>query len=188
MNTIPAHWRQVKLGHYCSVQNGFPFKSSNFDKEDGMPLIRVRSLKTQTCDIRYNGDFDELYVVNDGDIVIGMDGDFQPCLWMGGKALLNQRVCRLINFSEELYPTYIFHAIKRPLENIERAAFYTTVKHISPHEIRDIHIPLPSNQEQRAIAAFLHRKTNQIDTLIEKKDGQFELLQEKRSGHRSSRH
>ncbi len=40
---------------------------------------------------------------------------------------------------------------------------------------------LPSPAEQRAIAAFLDRETARIDALIEKKQRQIELLQEKRS-------
>ncbi len=153
--TMPAHWRTARLGDYCSIQNGFPFKSSNFDEKRGTPLIRVRSLKTQACDVRYNGDFDESYVINDGDIIIGMDGDFQPCLWMGGKALLNQRVCRLIDFSDYVYPYYIFQAIKMPLGEIERSTFYTTVKHLSSYKIQEIRIPLPPLPEQHAIAQAL---------------------------------
>jgi type I restriction enzyme S subunit len=41
--------------------------------------------------------------------------------------------------------------------------------------------PVPPLDEQRAIASFLDRETARIDTLIEKKQRQIELLQEKRS-------
>lgn len=40
---------------------------------------------------------------------------------------------------------------------------------------------VPSDNEQRAIAAFLDRETGRIDGLIEKKERQIELLQEKRA-------
>jgi len=40
---------------------------------------------------------------------------------------------------------------------------------------------IPPSEEQRSIAAFLDRETARIDTLIEKKQRQIELLQEKRS-------
>ena len=40
---------------------------------------------------------------------------------------------------------------------------------------------MPSLDEQRAIAAFLDRETERIDTLIAKKERQIELLQEKRA-------
>lgn len=41
--------------------------------------------------------------------------------------------------------------------------------------------PVPSFREQHAIAAFLDRETARIDALIEKKERQIELLQEKRA-------
>ena len=40
---------------------------------------------------------------------------------------------------------------------------------------------VPSQDEQRAIAAFLDRETGRIDALMEKKQRQIELLQEKRA-------
>ena len=47
--------------------------------------------------------------------------------------------------------------------------------------IGDLPVLLPTEAEQRAIATFLDRKTGFIDTLIEKKERQIELLQEKRA-------
>jgi len=41
--------------------------------------------------------------------------------------------------------------------------------------------PVPHKDEQNAIAVFLDRETTRIDTLIEKKQRQIELLQEKRT-------
>ena len=44
-----------------------------------------------------------------------------------------------------------------------------------------LEIPVPSLDEQHAIAAFLDRETERIDTLIAKKERQIEILQEKRA-------
>lgn len=48
-------------------------------------------------------------------------------------------------------------------------------------EVGGIAIPLPDPAEQRAIAAFLDRETNRIDTLIAKKRELVERLKEKRT-------
>lgn len=147
--------KTANLGECCSVQNGFPFKSEFYSECSGIPLIRVRSLKAQSCDIYYNGPFDQAYLVNNGDILIGMDGDFQPCLWQGGKALLNQRVCRLVNFIETVNPYFIYQSLKKPLREIEDATYYTTVKHVSAFTIKKIRLPLPLLEEQNAISRIL---------------------------------
>jgi len=56
-----------------------------------------------------------------------------------------------------------------------------TIAHFTREKFADLRIPIPKTDEQRAIAAFLDRETARIDTLIEKKERQIELLQEKRS-------
>ena len=154
-NKMPSHWKLISLGDFCSIQNGFPFKSAYFSTEEGIPLIRVRSLKAQNCDIYFKGEYEKSFLVNNEDILIGMDGDFQPCCWKGGKALLNQRVCKLVDFDERLDCDFAFHAIMKPLEKIQKNTFYTTVKHISSSKILEIEIPLPPLPEQRAIARVL---------------------------------
>jgi type I restriction enzyme S subunit len=164
VSDLPEDWKIAQLGDFCSIQNGYPFKSDDFNPHEGIPLIRVRSLKTQSCDIRIRGSFDAAYLVQNGDIVIGMDGDFQPCWWMGGTALLNQRVCRLLGFGEEIEPFYVFQAIRQPLKDIEDVTHFTTVKHISSRQISDVCIPLPPLPEQRAIATTLRAVQDARDT------------------------
>lgn len=55
------------------------------------------------------------------------------------------------------------------------------VPSLNAGDIRDIVIAWPSLDEQRAIAAFLDRKTARIDALIAKKQRLIELLSEKRT-------
>jgi type I restriction enzyme, S subunit len=50
-----------------------------------------------------------------------------------------------------------------------------------PEHITKIRLPFPPLPEQRAIAAFLDRQTEKVDTLIEKKKRLVELLEEKRT-------
>lgn len=52
---------------------------------------------------------------------------------------------------------------------------------VSADFVANYQIPLPPLAEQRAIAAFLDRKTAKIDTLVSKKERLIELLQEKRT-------
>ncbi len=55
-----------------------------------------------------------------------------------------------------------------------------TIAHFTREKFADLRIPIPKVDEQRAIAALFDRETALIDTLIEKKEQQIELLQEKR--------
>ena len=76
-------WEVKPLGDLLTFQNGRAFKSKLFG-DDGMPLIGIRDLsngfETQT---RYSGEYDEDFVVNAGDVLVGMDGEFRCYEWKG---------------------------------------------------------------------------------------------------------
>ena len=121
-----------------------------------MPLIRIRSLKAGVeTETRFNGEYDLKYVVNAGDLLIGMDGEFGCYEWKGEPSLLNQRVCRLQGFSGELTPRFLFYGVNDYLKAIEDVTGYTTVKHISSKQILEIEFPVPPLAEQQRIVGLL---------------------------------
>ncbi len=75
---------------------------------------------------------------------------------------------------------YVFLAMKPELL---REAPVNTQGNLNIERIGSIGspIPVPSESEQRAIAAFLDRETAKIDALVAKKERLIELLQEKRT-------
>lgn len=148
--------RNVFLYDVLEIQNGFAFDSALFNKsEDGMPIIRIRDLARGFSETYYSGDYDKRFVVKRNDLLIGMDGEFRCYLWQGEDALLNQRVCRLQNFSDELNSKYIYYLINKYLIEIENSTAFVTVKHISSKQISAIQIPLPSLPEQEGIVRLL---------------------------------
>lgn len=151
-----AGWALAEIGDLLTIQNGFAFDSKNFSDTKGVPLIRIRDLrKGRDTETKYSGLFDKRYEVKAGDFLIGMDGEFGCYEWKGGTALLNQRVCRLQDFSEKLEPRFLFYGINKYLKEIEDATTYTTVKHLSSKQISSIEIPLPPLPEQQRIVAIL---------------------------------
>ena len=142
------------LPEVCIIQYGFPFDSSKFCSADGVPLVRIRDVvrgysETYTTEIA-----GENYIVNDGDLLIGMDGEFNIAYWKGGRAYLNQRVCRLIP-REDVDRDYIFYYMPQALKAIEDATPFVTVKHLSAKQLSKILIPLPDMSEQQRISAVL---------------------------------
>lgn len=160
-------WKKQKLGDLLEVQNGYAFDSKKFDNLNGIPLIRIRDIKkgniTQT---NYTGAYDQKYVVNSGDLLIGMDGEFRCYQWQGKNALLNQRVCRLQNFSKKLNPKYLNFIINKELKLIEDRTGYITVKHLSSNTIKEIEIYVPPLKEQEDIISKLESFYKFIDNSI----------------------
>ena len=78
-----ASWERVELGAIAKVLNGYAFGSEHFSKERGLPLIRIRDISHNSTDTRFDGPFDEVYLVKPSDLLVGMDGDFNCALWKG---------------------------------------------------------------------------------------------------------
>ncbi len=150
----------VQLSDVLEIQNGFAFKSAQFNAEGrGVPLIRIRDIQSSNTECYYDGEYREEFLVKRGEYIIGMDGDFVCAQWSGEPALLNQRVCRLRNFSPNVLPEFIFFVLQKELEKIHNTTAFVTVKHISSKQIAAICIPLPPLEEQRRVVRFLYTAT-----------------------------
>jgi type I restriction enzyme S subunit len=91
-------------------------------------------------------------VLADGDLLVGMDGDFNCGRWRGGPALLNQRVCK-ISVDESVYEPRLLDALLPVyLSAINAETSSVTVKHLSSRTIEGIWLPLPPRAEQVRLA------------------------------------
>ena len=161
------------IGPYINILSGFAFKSEMFNTERrGMPLVRIRDVKPGVTDTYYDGPYEEKYVVRKGDLLVGMDGEFNCNRWSGDDALLNQRVCRIVSTSPEIDEQYLFWFLPSALKTLEERSNFVTVKHLSSGQIRDITLPLPPPFEQKHIVAILdradalrHKRLNSLDRL-----------------------
>ena len=177
---IPAHWEVARVGDHVKLVNGFPFKSEFFDLFNGTPLVRIRDLDSEETEVLYDGPIEEDAWIDTGDIIIGMDGDYNVARWRGKRALLNQRMCSLRPL-DSTDVRFLRYFLPYPLDIINDLTYSTTVKHLSSAQVRKILFGAPSLIEQQAIADFLDRETAKIDTLVEKKERLIELLREKRT-------
>ena len=162
LGIIPEDWEVVLLGSGLRFQTGYPFQSSYFNGDGmGVRLIRNRDLKSDDSITHYSGAIYNEFIVNNYDILIGMDGDFMPCVWDKGVALLNQRVGRLV-VKNDWSPRFLYYALQEPLKQKEQGTGATTVKHLSHSDIERILMSIPPSKEQRAIAEAL----SDVDGLI----------------------
>lgn len=166
-------WERVRLGDVAHLVNGFAFKSSAFNESEGMPIVRIRDVTSGSAGTFYRGPTDDprMTFIEDGQIAIGMDGDFNSRLWSGGRALLNQRVCT-VQADEEFYSQRLLsYALPGYLRLINEHTSAVTVKHLSSFTVRDIPLPLPPLNEQRRIV-------KKIDTLFAELDKGEESLRQ----------
>jgi type I restriction enzyme S subunit len=171
-------WEPSRLSHALKFQPGFPFPSSGFnDAGKGLRLIRNRDLRSDEIKIYYSEAFDMSFIVNDGDVLVGMDGDFTPTVWSKGKALLNQRVGRILPRRDNDL-RFLYYLSTLCLKKIEDATARTTVKHLSHSAVEDRYEPLPKPLEQQKIAECLAS----LDELIAAQARKVDALKKHKKG------
>src|SRR5690242_8496216 len=107
-------WERVCLGDIGQVLNGYAFSSSDFSPQGGTPLIRIRDILTDRTESTYTGDYEDAYLIQPGELLIGMDGDFNCALWRGPVGLLNQRVCK-VSVNPEHYDLLFLSTLYRAI-------------------------------------------------------------------------
>lgn len=181
LGKIPSHWKVSRVLERAYVINGYPFDSECFTVNEGVPLVRIRDLYAEATEVNYVGPIPKEAWIDNGDVLIGMDGDFNAARWRGGRALLNQRMC-CVRAKTDSSASFIAYMLPFPLQVINDLTYSTTVKHLSSKDVGKILFGCPPEpEEQHVITKFLDRKTIQVDALIAKKERLIALLQEKRT-------
>ena len=144
-----------QLTDLCTIQYGYAFDSESFTTDNSFPpLVRIRDVKRGFSETFYSGDYPPEYVIHSGDLLVGMDGEFNIARWRSGDALLNQRVCK-ISATRGTDEEYLRFALQKALKEIEDRTAFVTVKHLSAKELNKLELDIPDMGEQARIAQIL---------------------------------
>lgn len=164
---LPEGWKLSKNCEYCTILSGFPFSSTGFNTDGiGTPIVRIRDITSGHTETFYKGDFPISSLIENGDLLVGMDGDFNHCIWKSGRAILNQRCCKIL-CKNEWYKKYISYVLPFQLKLINELKNSTTVKHLNNTDILTASLPIPTdiNILKRTVC-FLDRNCNAVDRLV----------------------
>lgn len=143
LGPIPAGWEVRNLFDLAEVTYGFPFSSKLFSEvPEGMPVIRIRDIPNNVSQTYTREIADERFSVRNGDLLVGMDGDFHRGKWAGGDAYLNQRVARF-RPNNRLSAYHLFLALERPIEYFNSTITGTTVAHLGDKHLRQVNLITP---------------------------------------------
>lgn len=179
-HSVPTNWTWIDLGKLVQMKSGFPFDSKQFtaDSQTGRPLIRIRDVVRGYTETFTAEDCPDEYIIHRGEILIGMDGDFNCEKWNSDDALLNQRVCCIESTSQLLLDDFLYYYLPTPLKAINEATPSVTVKHLSTKTLAKTPFPIPPIAEQQRIV-------DRIEGLFAKLDEAREKVQEVVDGFES---
>ena len=162
LGQIPKGWEVGSVYEICSVIYGAPFASKLFNaKREGKPLIRIRDLPGECPGVWTEEAHPKGYLVQPGDIVVGMDGEFRAYLWGGEEAWLNQRVC-VFAPKGSFSAAYVRNSIIAPLAQVEATEIATTVIHLGKGDIDRFRAIIPSSKVSEAFTALCQPLYDQI--------------------------
>lgn len=189
-------WEEkIELGKYAKVISGFAFKSKQFRKAGGIPIIKIKNIRNKAvslADAVYVEEsflsLDEKYHCQKGDILISLTGSHitLPNSVVGRVArynfeflsLLNQRAGKIIiKNPDRLNTSFLYYYLCQKRVRIELAQFGhggANQCNISPTNVESIEFPLPPLPTQKKIAAIL----STYDELIENNRRRIQLLEE----------
>lgn len=152
----------IHLIDVANVLYGYPLQAKNFCEDSSyLPVVRIRDIKAGFSTTYYRESVPMEYIVHLGDILVGMDGEFNLSKWRSREAILNQRVCKIESKDESIILNqYLFHLLGPIFKKIEKNIQGSTVKHLSAKIINSIKIPLPPLPIQQEIVRILDTFTN----------------------------
>ena len=144
LGLIPKGWSTGTIYSYIDVIYGAPYKSALFnDKKQGLPLIRIRDLKTYTPQYYTKEVLPNTEYVECGDIIAGMDAEFIPHIWRGEKGVLNQRLCKFVPKYDYVSKYYIYSLVYPKLAFVQSYKVGTTVSHLGKADIDRFKVIVP---------------------------------------------
>ena len=175
-------WERITLSDVVEILNGAPFDSAHFNPTTGTALARIRDVLAGESTTYYSGAYEEIHVLKQGDLLVGMDGDFHTGFWGTQPALLNQRVCKLTPDEAFYDKALLGYVLPGYLAAINAHTPSITVKHLSSKTIGEIELPLPPRAEQTHIVEKLESLLADLDAgVAELKAAQRKLAQYRQS-------
>lgn len=144
LGKIPEEWAVTNLLDIAEVTYGYAFKSRHFNTSgDGNPVVRIRDVLAGTTSTFSTERASKKYLIKNGDILVGMDGDFHMGFWVGGEAYLVQRVARFRPIdTASVY--LLFMLLEGPIRRFNATITGTTVAHLGNKHIKTIQVVLPT--------------------------------------------
>ena len=170
---VPKGWEKEFLTNLVDVQYGYAFNGAFFNNTGcGMPIVRIRNIPEGITMDFTTEEASKEYIVHNGDILVGMDGEFHINSWGGKDAYLVQRTCCLrpkFNYMKG----YLFQAIAEPIKYFEKTVVGATVAHLGKKHIDTIKIFKAPVELYRPFQIWYEKRQsliNQNRLLVEARD------------------
>lgn len=190
MGEIPEHWETRRLKYVSSYNDDV--LSENTDPDFEMLYVDISSVDSisgiqKKEPMRFeNAPSRARRQVRNGDVIISTVRTYLRAIAPIAEPEVNLTISTgfaVIRPKKGLDSSFASYALRAPyfVDSVVARSVGVSYPAINATDFVNLRVVLPPLLEQRAIVAFLDRESARIDALIEKKQKQIELLQEKRT-------
>ena len=155
LGRIPNGWGVRKILDFTDVIYGFSFKANRFNTAgEGIPVVRIRNIQDGQSETYTEEEGDPKHRIKNGDILVGMDGDFHMTIWSGGDAWQNQRVAKF-RPKGAMGNYLLFLTLEKPIHFFDSTITGTTVAHLGDSHIKSIEFASPPEALMRKASDLL---------------------------------
>ncbi|MCG1086710.1 restriction endonuclease subunit S [Staphylococcus epidermidis] len=168
----------IKLEDVAQFISGKAFTSKDFtdtpQSEGALPIIRIQNVNSEEAEFKYwDKEYEEKYIVNSGDLLMSLSGDFKLKIWNGPKALLNQRVVK-IKVKKNVNKYYLFKYLQSKIYILMNMGNSSIINNLSLKTLKNFNIELPNLTIQNNIEKVIQK----LDKQLLKRKEQLKLLDE----------
>lgn len=170
---VPEGWKRKRLVDIADIQYGYAFDGSKFnDMKKGIPIVRIRNIPAGITSDYTTEETEEKYLIGNGDIIVGMDGEFHINSWSGDNAYLVQRTCCFRPKKKEMQG-WLLWAIRKPIKYYEKTIVGATVSHLGKKHIDAIDLLVGPDELYVPLQNYFDKRQsllNQNVLLLEARD------------------
>lgn len=152
---IPSTWEWSMLGAVTNITQGFAFSSGDFtsNSDEGMPLIKIGDIGSNTPEVFVKGKYDRDYVIQPGELLLGLSGSIKCATWNGPPALLNQRIARIAPIPNGFNEQWLVFCVEKAIAIWISETSKLTVQNVKAAQLYEAYVPAPPLPEQHRIVA-----------------------------------
>ena len=191
LGEIPEHWEAKPIKYVGDIVLG---KMLTPDDKGGYfrkPYLRAQNItweKVDTEDIKemwFSEKELSQYRLKENDLLVSEGGEVgRTAIWKNelNDCYIQNSVHKVTINSKNNPHYYLYHfQIYGKTGYFDSIVNRVSIAHLTREKLKEVGFLSPPLPEQQTIAAYLDRKTRQIDTLTEKKQKQIDLLKEQRT-------
>lgn len=180
LGEIPSHWTTPRINQIGRYINGYAFKPKDWSN-NGKPIIRIQDLTGSNDNPNYyDGYLDKKYLVKRGDVLVSWAATLDAYIWGKEDGWLNQHIFKAIPL-RDINKSFFLWLLKVAMQNLDNDNKHgIMMQHLTAVVFNHFRVPLPSADEQKAIASYLDVTSSKIDNAIAQQQKMIDLLNERK--------